>query len=66
MLKRIQENTVEVNLSTGHKEKGRLNLQTERIQTSAKILADILLDYARNGGNMDDLTPESVFGRRKQ
>ena len=29
----------------------------ERIQTSAKILADILLDYARNGGDMDDLTP---------
>lgn len=66
MLKRIQENTVEVNLSTGHKEKGILNLPKERIQTSAKILADILLDYARNGGNMDDLTPESVFGRRKQ
>lgn len=43
-----------------------LNLPKERIQTSAKILADILLDYARNGGNMDDLTPESVFGRRKQ
>ena len=66
MLKRIQENTVEVNPSTGHKEKGRLNLPKERIQTSAKILADILLDYARNGGNMDDLTPESVFSRRKQ
>lgn len=53
-------------MSTGHKEKGRLNLPKERIQTSAKILADILLDYSRNGGNMDDLTPESVFGRRKQ
>lgn len=66
MLKRIQKNAVEVNLSTGHKEKGRLNLLKERIQTSAKILADILLDYARNGGNMDVLTPESVFGRGKQ
>ena len=31
-MKRIQENTVEVNLSTGHKEKGRLNLPKERIQ----------------------------------
>ena len=62
----MQENTVEVNLSTGHKEKGSLNLPKERIQTSAKILANILLDYARNGGNMDDLTPESVFDRRKQ
>ena len=65
-MKRIQDNTVEVNLSTGHREKGRLNLPKERIQTSAKILADIFLDYAKNCGNMDDLTPESVFGRRKQ
>ena len=31
-----------------------------------KILANILLDYARSGGNMDDLTPDKVFGRRKQ
>ena len=66
MLKRIQENTVEVNLSTGHKEKGRLNLPKERLEASAKILANILLDYARNGGNMDDSTPDKVFGRRKQ
>lgn len=55
-----------MDLSTEQTGKGRLNLPKERIQTSVKILADILLDYARNGGNMDDLTPESVFGRRKQ
>ena len=64
-MKRIQENTVEVYLSTEHKEKGRLNPPKEIIQTSAKILADILLDYARNGGNMDDLTPENVFGKKE-
>lgn len=62
----MQDNTVEITFATGEIEKGRLDLPKERIQTSAKILADILLDYARNGGNMDDLTPESVFGRRKQ
>lgn len=62
----MQDNTVEITFATGESEKGRLDLPKERIQTSAKILADILLDYARNGGNMDDLTPESVFGRRKQ
>ena len=65
-MKRIQDNTVEITFATGEIEKGRLDLPKERIKTSAKILADILLDYARNGGNMDDLTPESVFGRRKQ
>ena len=65
-MKRIQDNTVEITFATGEIEKGRLDLPKERIKTSAKILADILLDYARNGGNMDDLTPESVFDRRKQ
>ena len=65
-MKRIQDNTVEVDLSTGQTEKGRLNLPKERLDPSAKILANILLDYARNDGNMDDLTPDKVFGRRKQ
>ncbi|MDD7458044.1 MAG: hypothetical protein PUK83_06435 [Clostridia bacterium] len=65
MLKRIQDNTVEVDLSTGQTEKGRLNLPKERSEASTIILANILLDYARNGGNMDDLTPDKVFGRRK-
>ena len=59
------QRTVEVDLSTGQTEKGRLNLPKERLEASAKILANILLDYARNGGNMDDLTPDKVFGRRK-
>ena len=63
-MKRIQENTVEVNLSTGHKEKGRLNLPKERIKTSADILAGILLDFV-NGGNIDALTPENVFGKKE-
>jgi len=65
-LKRIQDNNVEVDLLTGETEKGRLNLPKERLEASAKILANILLDYARIGGNMDDLTPDKVFGRRKQ
>lgn len=55
-----------MDLSTGQTEKGRLNLPKERLDASAKILANILLDYARNGGNVDDLTPDKVFGRRKQ
>ena len=54
-----------MDLSTGQTEKGRLNLLKERLEASAKILANILLDYARNGGDMDDLTPDKVFGRRK-
>ena len=63
---RKEDNCVEVNLITGETVFGRLNLPKDRIEASAKILADILLDYARKGGDMNDLTPEKVFGRRKQ
>ena len=65
-MKRIQDNTVEITFATGEIEKGRLDLPKERIKISADILAGILLDFVNGGGNMDDLTPESVFGRRKQ
>ena len=63
---RKEDNCVEVNLITGETVFGRLNLPKERIEASAKMLANILLDYARKGGDMNDLTPEKVFGRRKQ
>ena len=63
---RKEDNCVEVNLITGETVFGRLNLPKNRIEASAKILANILLDYARKGGDMNDLTPEKVFGRRKQ
>ncbi|MDY3845834.1 MAG: hypothetical protein SOZ62_02840 [Eubacteriales bacterium] len=65
-MKRIQDNIVEVNLLTRETEKGRLNLPKERLEASAKILANILLDYARNGGDMDDLTPDKVFGNTQK
>ena len=69
MNRRIQEltdNYMGVNLLTGEQVTGRFNLPEERIEASAKILANILLDYARNGGVLNDLTPEKVFGRRKK
>ena len=65
-MKRIQENTVEIDFLTGLTEKGRLSLPDKQITTSAKILAGILLDYARAGGNLDSLTPESVFGKKEK
>ena len=65
-MKRIQDNTVEITFATGEIEKGRLDLPKERIKTSADILAGILLDFVNDGGNIDALTPENVFSRRKQ
>ena len=64
-MKRIQDNTVEITFATGEIEKGRLDLPKERIKTSADILAGILLDFVNGGGDIDALTPENVFGKRR-
>ena len=65
-MKRIQDNTVEVDLLTGQTEKGRLNLPKERLEASASILANRLLDFVKCGGSTEELTPEKVFGRREK
>ena len=65
-MKRIQDNTVEVDLSTGQTEKGRLNLPKERLEASASILANLLLDFVKGGGSTEELTPEKVFDRREK
>lgn len=64
-MKRIQDNTVEIAFATGEIEKDRLDLPKERIKTSADILAGILLDFVNDGGNIDALTPENVFGKKE-
>ena len=65
-MKRIQDNIVEVNLLTRETEKGRLNLTKERLEASASILANLLLDFVKGGGSIEELTPEKVFGRREK
>ena len=36
----------------------------EQIEASAKILANILIDYVNGGGSIAELTPEKLFGKR--
>jgi len=36
----------------------------EQIEASAKILANMLLDYVKGGGNAKEMTPDKVFGKR--
>jgi len=63
--KQLEENTIIVDLSTGATEKGKLNLPKDTIKASGTILANILLDFYRNGGDMEKLSPSDVFGRKK-
>ena len=60
----VEDNTVSVNLITKETEKGRLNLPFNTIEACAEILANNLLDYAKSGGDMANLTPSKVFGKK--
>ena len=57
------QNYVKVNLTTNLTTQGELNIPDDKLQASAKILANILLDFVRNGGITTDLMPEKVFGK---
>ena len=61
---RKEDNCVEVNLLTGETKVGRIDLPKERIEASAKILANIVIDFVKQGGSVRELTPQNVFGRK--
>ena len=41
------------------------DLSQEQINESATILANVLIDFAKNGGSIKDLTPKNVFGMKR-
>jgi len=53
---------VSVDLSTGTTQTTDYNITQEQIETSAQILANILLDYVKRNGTAI-LSPERVFGK---
>ena len=53
-----------MDLVTGTMEQTECELPQEQIEVSAKILANILLDYVNNGGSVTELMPEKLFGKR--
>ena len=54
-----------MNLETGETAKGKLNIDEAKIADCGKWLGEILLDYMRDGGDMHNITPEAVFGKRQ-
>lgn len=61
-MKQQRQNTLIVDLDTNNTTFGELNLSNETIDTSATILANLLLDFVEKGNRLDELTP-SVFGK---
>ena len=51
-----------VDLSTGTTKQTDCDITQEQIETSAQILANILLDYVKQNGTAI-LSPEEVFGK---
>lgn len=55
-----------VDLSTGTTQTTDYEITQEQIETSAQILANILLDYVKQHGDTPILSPERVFGKGEQ
>ena len=53
-----------MDLVTGTMKQTECESTQEQIEVSAKILANILLDYVNKGGSVAELTPEKLFGKR--
>ena len=62
----MKDNCVAIDFDTKQTKCGDLNLPDEKLKASATILANILLDYMKSGGDMNDLTPSKVFGQRRK
>ena len=62
-----EQNYVRVNLTNNPATYGEISVPDRVIDKSATILANLLLDFVKNGGNTADITPSNVFGNgRKQ
>lgn len=59
----MKQNCVKIDLQTKQTDCGNIYLPDEKLKASATILANIFLDYIRKG-DMNDLTPNKVFGQR--
>ena len=61
----FNNNFVSVDLTTGMTQQTDYDIIQEQIETSATILANILLDYVKQHGTTI-LSPERVFGKGEQ
>ena len=53
-----------MDLISGVIDKTPCDLSQEHINKSATILANVLIDFVKNGGSIKDLTPKNVFGMK--
>lgn len=59
-------NKVEIDLSTNEVATSPLKLDDETLTASASVLANMLLDFVRDNGSYDNLTPNNVFRKENK
>ena len=59
-------NKVEINLSTNETEKFPFEADQSTILRAASILANKILDFANQGGDIKNITPKTLFGNKEE
>ena len=59
-------NKVEINLSTNETENYPFEADQSTILRAASILANKILDFANQGGDIKNITPKTLFGKKEE
>ena len=59
-------NKVEINLSTNETVNLPFEADKEQLTIAASILASKILDFANQGGDIKNLTPKDLFGKKEE
>ena len=57
---------MEINLSTNETENYPFEADQSTILRAASILANKILDFANNGGDIKNITPKTLFGNKEE
>ena len=60
------QNRVDIELLTHEKQESPLELDDDTLNVSATVLANMLLDFVRDKGSYDSLTPKNVFRKESK
>ena len=59
-------NKVEINLPTNETENYPFEADQSTILRAASILANKILDFANQGGDIKNITPKTLFGKKEE
>ena len=60
------QNRVDIDLLTHEKQESPLELDDDTLNISATVRANMLLDFVRDKGSYDSLTPNNVFRKENK